>query len=94
MKVELYWPKHYGRDVGDVLRDAATFFGLEGAIPEIVETDEGWDINVGGIEVGSYGSRSIHDHLWVYGTGLAEPRFSQALRVRGPHAGDLITRGN
>jgi hypothetical protein len=45
-----------------------------------VETDKGWDLEVAGIEVGSYG---WHHHpevgYWAYGTGLAEPRFSQAL---------------
>jgi hypothetical protein len=46
---------------------------------DIVATDEGYDININGIEVGSYGFREIGDFMWVYGTGLAEPRFSQAV---------------
>lgn len=39
-------------------------------------THEGFDINVNGIEIGSYGVRQIDGHNWVYGTGIAEPRFS------------------
>lgn len=39
-------------------------------------THEGFDINVNGVEIGSYGVRQINGHNWVYGTGIAEPRFS------------------
>lgn len=47
---------------------------------KIVETTDGWDLELAGIEVGSYGYRH-HDKIgyWAYGTGLAEPRYSQAL---------------
>jgi len=37
------------------------------------------DILINEIEVGSYGYRYYKDFCWVYGTGIAEPRFSQAL---------------
>jgi len=30
------------------------------------------------IELGSYGIGSYENYKWVYGTGLAEPRLSQA----------------
>lgn len=30
------------------------------------------------LELGSYGIGSYKDYKWVYGTGLAEPRLSQA----------------
>lgn len=42
-------------------------------------TDEGRDLMLGGIEIGSFGRRQHGDHVWTYGTGLALPRFSQAL---------------
>ena len=41
-----------------------------------VKTDIGWDLMLRGYEVGSYGIRTFENHQWVYGTGLAEPRFS------------------
>jgi hypothetical protein len=44
-----------------------------------VSTDLGYDLEIGGIEVGSYGLRQHADFEWVYGTALAEPRLSQAL---------------
>ncbi|AUS02890.1 hypothetical protein NVP2275O_309 [Vibrio phage 2.275.O._10N.286.54.E11] len=38
------------------------------------------DIEINGLEVGSYGYRQFSDGTWyVYGTGIAEPRLSYAL---------------
>lgn len=39
-------------------------------------TEIGWDLNLLGHEIGSYGIRQFEGHHWVYGTGLAEPRFT------------------
>lgn len=47
--------------------------------PDIVETSEGFDININGVEVGSFGSRFILNRWISYGTGLALPRISYAL---------------
>lgn len=68
-------------DVHSVLEDASGYF--QSYLPESIEhlnTDEGVDIMYNGIELGSYGIRS-HKAIgsWVYGTGIAEPRFSQVL---------------
>jgi seryl-tRNA synthetase len=50
---------------------------------EIEKTDIGYDINYAGIELGSYGIRKNEEHglHWVYGTGVAEPRFSNVLKM-------------
>lgn len=50
---------------------------------EQVETDEGCDLELNKIEIGSYGYRYFLDssekkHWWSYGTGIAEPRYSMA----------------
>lgn len=37
-----------------------------------------YDLELNGIEIGSYGLRKFEKHRWVYGTGLALPRFTQA----------------
>ncbi len=42
-------------------------------------TDDGYDLTLNDIEIGSYGIRNFDDKYWIYGTGLAEPRFSQVL---------------
>lgn len=47
---------------------------------ELVATSHGWDIEMEGVEIGSYGRRSALGRTWLYGTGLALPRFTQ---VRG-----------
>lgn len=39
------------------------------------------DLVLSGIEVGSYGVRSFNGAAYIYGTALALPRFSQALRA-------------
>jgi seryl-tRNA synthetase len=47
-----------------------------------VATESGYDLTVNGVEVGSYGAREHAGHRWVYGTGLALPRATYALRHR------------
>lgn len=52
---------------------------LKSAKIEVVPTSEGYDLTLGGLEVGSYGIRTYKDWSWVFGTGLAEPRYSLAV---------------
>lgn len=47
-----------------------------------VKTNDGWDLEVEGVEVGSFGVREYKSHKWVYGTGLALPRTPIAYGVR------------
>lgn len=47
--------------------------------PMSVKTAQGWDLEIGGVEVGSYGAREVPGLTWAYGTGVAEPRFSYAI---------------
>lgn len=62
---------------------AQRFFLEVGEAPEellkIGKTEEGTDLVLNDIEIGSYGSREYENVSWNYGTGLAEPRFSTAL---------------
>lgn len=56
---------------------AKEFFNSEGVLTEEVITDIGVDLESGGIELGSYGTRTMLDGTqYTYGTGLAEPRMS------------------
>jgi len=43
---------------------------------KIEPTDIGWDLTLHGQEIGSYGIREYAGHRWIYGTGIAEPRFT------------------
>jgi hypothetical protein len=67
-----------------IIMDAYNFhrryFGY-GTYPVVVDTDIGKDINICGVEVGSYGFREHNGFRWIYGTGLAEPRLSQVLEI-------------
>lgn len=47
---------------------------------KIVNYDDSWDLELNGIEVGSYGARRHGDIIWAYGTGLALPRYIQAMK--------------
>jgi len=95
MKVELIETAEEGIDLGSAdvhkMVDLATSFmnrdlgrnALGANVPHAVSkvvTREGWDLEIDGIEVGSYGLRTHENLAWVYGTGLAEPRFSAAAK--------------
>lgn len=56
------------------------FETLSGYTVDVVTTDIGLDLELGGIELGSYGYRTHNNLSWTYATGLAEPRFSQAVK--------------
>lgn len=63
----------------ELLNRAATFM-TEWVKPTVTKQPNEYDLEIAGIEVGSYGHRyDIDTGWWAYGTGLAEPRFSQAL---------------
>ena len=90
MKVELF-VRLENEDQGDstvkeLMHKARRLMGMNGAIPEVRKFDDGTvDLEIDGIEVGSYGWKWHRDvGLWAYGTGLALPRFSQALEFTAP----------
>jgi hypothetical protein len=80
MKVELFSLSGPGV-VETLVNDAEEFMTGEGAVLSRVETPDGMDLYCGGLEVGSYGARSVRGLHWSYGTGLAEPRFNTSLRA-------------
>lgn len=51
-----------------------------GEVPTLVPIGDTFDIEINGDEVGSYGIREITETPYIYGTGLALPRFSIARR--------------
>lgn len=96
MKLELisYQPEDPQKELLEMVRLAYEFlendFSSGESLPiSTVETSEGFDIEIGGIEVGSYGIRTHGEHLWVYGTGLAEPRYSIAVGRLGARFGGI-----
>ena len=85
MQVELliYKPNDVRTYYEKILNDAmACLFEISDVDTfDASQTDEGFDIAFQGIVLGSFGVRQMGDHLWIYGTGLIEPRFSQALHT-------------
>ena len=57
------------------------FFDKNDLITE--ETDDGCDITIKNIELGSYGIRKCDFLTWIYGTGCAEPRLSKLIDLYG-----------
>lgn len=78
MKVELYKNDVVDESaLSEMISHAYEFFSLA-ASPKVVKTSEGFDIEINNIEVGSYGLRKYNNLQWVYGTGVALPRYSTA----------------
>lgn len=78
MKIELFVTVPY-TEPERVMTDAKEVMSLylpTGSRIDEKKTPEGYDLEISGVEVGSYGIRSFRDTTWVYGTGLALPRFS------------------
>lgn len=50
---------------------------------EVIKTDIGYDIEIDGKELGSYGIRSCEFLDWIYATGCAEPRTSSLIKLYG-----------
>lgn len=68
-----------------MITDAFSFFSQCGVRPTVIDTcqvprkgvgNEFDIVAVDGTELGSYGIRKHGNFLWVYGTGIAEPRLS------------------
>lgn len=61
------------------------FESLLQRLVQYVRDEDTIDVQFDGVEIGSYGFREIKqkdmpDVFWVYGTGLALPRFSTIMR--------------
>jgi hypothetical protein len=65
------------KELINVIRFCKEFFESElGINVSILKTDQGYDLECKGIEIGSYGIRSCEYLNWIYATGCAEPRMS------------------
>lgn len=77
MKVELFQIGERYLNPTKMMLDAQVFMDRF-AKTEVVRTEQGRDLTVDGIEVGSYGFREADGRKWACGTGLALPRFDVA----------------
>ena len=58
----------------------------------LIETNIGFDLMYSDIELGSYGYRQAGQYQYLYGTGLAEPRFSIARNISSQKALDFLLK--
>jgi hypothetical protein len=65
----------------DIANDVMNFYSQFTDKAKIVDFDNSFDIEIGGIEVGSYGQREYKGRIIHFGTGLALPRVAQALNM-------------
>jgi len=84
MKVELFTLCDSENDANNAaqnfIKQAFVYMAQHSSNLNIITTSDGQDIELNDIEVGSYGYRYDNNiGWWAYGTGLAEPRFSQAI---------------
>lgn len=80
LKLELI--KYGSSNYLEILSDADDFFTDMLRTTRVIKTTEGSDIFYGDLELGSYGYRNVNGVNYSYGTGIAEPRFSMAEKLR------------
>lgn len=61
------------------VHELTTGTGIILPTPVLEEMDGGYDLTMGGIELGSFGVRSFEHVSWAFGTGHAEPRLSSTI---------------
>lgn len=86
MKNELIITDNVNEDsLHSVIETCRDFFisELESRAIDIIETEQGYDLEYKGVEIGSYGIRSCEYLDWVYATGIAEPRMSFLKNMKG-----------
>lgn len=85
MKLELidYMPESAEAALESMVRQVScaldNLLPIGGVAIQTEKTEIGWDLTLRGQEIGSYGIREHAGHQWVYGTGIAEPRFTTLL---------------
>ena len=73
-----------------LINDCKEFFEKElGDEVKLIKTEDGFDLEYEGIELGSYGIRSCAILDWIYATGCAENRMSLVKRIADKKKGIL-----
>ena len=72
------------KSLSKVVEASLQFFNFYFPKAKIVSvSDQSYDIEIDGIELGSYGIRQCDFLTWIYGTGCAEPRMSSLMGKYG-----------
>lgn len=83
MKLELFHYSSNENDLMNMLQLVKHFYEQQTTLPvNIKQTgNHCYDLEINNIEVGSYGFRKVEDYTFIYGTGLALPRFSMSIQI-------------
>lgn len=68
-------------DLEKIVELCVNFYEKYLPIVVVIKHNEGYDIEWNGYELGSYGIRECEYLKWIYGTGVAEPRFSKLIEL-------------
>lgn len=71
------------RALEEIVNKCLNFYQKYIPLATVVKTEAGYDIEVDGKELGSYGIRSCEFLDWIYATGCAEPRTSSLIKLYG-----------
>lgn len=69
----------------ETIQNCVKFFKTQVPRPDlinVVSLGNSYDINYERVELGSYGIREVSFLKWIYATGCAEPRLSQAIALQ------------
>lgn len=66
-----------GNQYNKIIEDVLSFYNNDNCI--VISTEQGKDILFNNIEIGSFGTREVFWQDFSFGTGLAMPRYTQAL---------------
>ncbi len=62
---------------------------IEDDVDVIKTSENSFDLSYKNVELGSYGIRECSFLTWIYGTGVAEPRLSSVMRLKGINNGKI-----
>ena len=68
------------KNCADICNDVDYFYSKKGFSSKVIPIRNSFDIEIGGIEVGSFGERVYKGNKIAFGTGLALPRITQAIK--------------
>lgn len=68
------------KSCAEICNDVDYFYSKKGFSSEVFPIGNSFDIEIGGIEVGSFGERIYKGNKIAFGTGLALPRITQSTK--------------
>ena len=68
------------KSCAEICNDVDHFYSTKGFSSEVIPIGNSFDLEIGGIEVGSFGEMVYKGNKIAFGTGLALPRITQSIK--------------